>query len=96
VTRSGVTLAATVVASASQVSQTVEEEAVILELDQGTYYGLDPVGTRVWSLIQEPCTVADVCDAIVAEYDVARERCEADVVGLLEQLAAKNLIEVQP
>ena len=50
-TRAELTRDSTVVASPSQVSRTVEGEAVILELGQGTYYGLDPVGTHVWDLI---------------------------------------------
>lgn len=89
-----ITSGSKVVASPSQVSRTVGQEAVILELDQGTYFGLDPLGTRVWNLIQEPRTVAELCDAITAEYDVSRERCEADVVALLRRLGENGLVEV--
>jgi hypothetical protein len=89
-----ITRDSTVVASASQVSNTVEGEAVILELGRGTYYGLDPVGTRVWSLIQEPRRAGDICDELVAEYEVAAARCEQDVLALLEKLAENGLLDV--
>ena len=81
-------------ASSNQVSSTVEGEAVILEVGAGAYYGLDPVGTRIWQLIQEPIAVGDVCQAIVEEYDVTPERCEADVLELLRGLDEVGLLEV--
>ena len=83
----------TVVASRDQRSRDLGDEAVILGGD--TYYGLNPVGARVWSLIQEPRTVSDLCAAIAAEYDVERARCQRDVVDLLRTLADERLIEVQ-
>jgi hypothetical protein len=84
-----------VVASKNQVSSDLAEEAVILDLESGTYYGLDAVGFRIWDLVQEPRTVATIVNAIVAEYDVDRERCERDVLALLDRLAATGLIEVK-
>ena len=86
---------ASVRATRAQVSNTVEGEAVILNLAEGAYYGLDPVGTRVWSLIQEPRRVADICNAIAEEYGVERDRCERDVVALLEDLVANGLAEIR-
>jgi hypothetical protein len=83
----------TVVASRDQQSSAVGEEAVILGGDM--YYGLNPVGARVWSLIQEPRTVGDVCAAITAEYDVEPARCQRDVIDLLRNLADERLIEVR-
>ena len=93
---SPITLTSTVVAGEKQLSSTVEEEIVILQLHEGAYYGLDPVGARVWSLIQQPRTVAEICDALVAEYDIGRERCEQDVVALVAELRDRALVEVRP
>ncbi len=86
---------ATVVASAGQVSRELGDEAVILGLDESVYYGLNPVGARIWSLIQEPRRVSAVCETITAEYDVEPERCRRDVIGLLTDLAEQRLIEVR-
>jgi coenzyme PQQ synthesis protein D (PqqD) len=83
----------TVVASREQRSRDVGDEAVILGRD--TYYGLNPVGARVWSLIQEPRTVGEVCTAIMSEYDVEPTRCERDVVDLLRKLGDERLIEMR-
>jgi len=69
-------------------------EAAILNLKNGVYYGLDTVGSRIWSLIQEPRTVNEVRDALLEEYHVERDHCERDLLTLLQRLAAEGLIQV--
>ena len=84
-----------VVAAKEQVSCNLAEEAVILNLKAGVYYGLNPVGARIWNLIQEPRTVHEIRDAILEEYDVDPDRCESDLLVLLRDLAAKELIRTK-
>ena len=88
------TLESVVVASSGQVSCDLGGEAAILNLDTGIYYGLDPVGARIWSLIETPRSVAAIRDAILQEFDVESERCEKDIFALLEKLLAEGLITV--
>jgi len=84
-----------VVAVKDQVSCDLAGEAAILNIKSGVYYGLDPVGARIWSLVQDPKTVAEVRSTIVNEYDVEPERCARDLIDLLEKLLAEGLIEVR-
>lgn len=84
-----------VVATPQQISSSLSDEAVILNLHDDTYYGLNPVGATVWGLIQQPQTIAAVRDAVVAEYQVDAARCEADLLELLAALEAVGLIEVR-
>ena len=84
-----------VAAAADQVSSEVDGQQVILSLQTGTYYGLDGVGARVWSLLKEPCAISQICDVIASEYEVERKRCEQDMLALLAQLAENELIEVR-
>ncbi len=84
-----------VVAAKDQVSCDLAGEAAILNIKNGVYYGLDPVGARIWSLMQEPRAVAEIQNTITGEYDVEPERCARDLVGLLEKLLAEGLIEVK-
>ena len=93
-TAPAITRESVVRASSNQVSSTVEGEAVILELRNGGYYGLDPVGTSVWKLIQDPIRVTDLCAAIVGEFDVTPARCETDVLALLRSLDEVGLVEI--
>jgi hypothetical protein len=84
-----------VVAAGDQISSDLAGEIVMLNLKNGSYYGLDGVGARVWSLIQSPQPVAAVRDAIIAEYAVDPDRCESDLLVLLDELAAAELVEVR-
>jgi hypothetical protein len=84
----------TVVATSEQVSCDVEGEAAILNLKNGVYYGLNPIGARIWTLIQEPQQVAKLHDQLLTEYEVDSTRLEADVRQLLGDLAEHGLIEV--
>jgi hypothetical protein len=84
-----------VVVAGEQISSDLAGEAVILNLKDGVYYGLDDVGARIWNLIQEPQSVDDICDRIFEEYDVGAGQCEHDVLALLDELAAAGLIEVR-
>lgn len=91
-----ITVETRVAAARDQVSCELEGEAVILNLSDQVYYGLDPVGARVWALLREPRTVAELRDAVVAEYEVDAEAAERDIVSLLTQLAERRLVDVMP
>ncbi len=88
-------LQTTVMASPHQVSCPLGDESAILNMKNSVYYGMNPVGSTVWSLLQQPKTVAEIRDAILGEYEVGAERCEQDLITLLEQMRSEGLIEVQ-
>ena len=72
----------------------LEGESVILDLDSESYFGLDPVGTRMWQLLTESASIQDAYDVLVGEYDVAAETLRDDLVELLETLRGRGLIEI--
>ena len=67
-------------------------EAVVLNLDSGTYFGLNSVGTRIWMLLEQH-DLGDACAQLEAEYEAPRERIEADVLALVDSLEGKGLVE---
>jgi hypothetical protein len=73
----------------------VEDEMVLLGMEDGIYYGLNPVGAFIWEQIKEPKTIDQVRDAILDEYDVGKEECERDLYELLKELTGKGLVEVK-
>jgi hypothetical protein len=70
----------------------VENEVVALNIEKGTCYGLNPVASRVWKLIEAPLRVNEICAALLAEYKVEPATCERQVLDLLEELRAEGLI----
>jgi hypothetical protein len=85
--------AQTVVAVQDQVSCDLGGETIILGLKGGMYYGLNPLGTFIWNLIQKPITIGKVRDRILEEYQVEPGQCEQDLVAIMETLLANGLIE---
>ena len=71
----------------------LEGEMVLLNLRTGVYFGLDAVGTRIWQLLQEGYTAAQVTDRLVAEYDVAAGACEQDLRVFMTTLHEHALVE---
>lgn len=84
-----------IVATRNQVSSDNADEKVILLLDSGMYYSLDPVGASIWSLIQEPRPLSDLRDALLQRYEVSREECEQALQSFLHEMSAEKLIEVR-
>lgn len=84
-----------VVAAKDQISCDLAGEAAILNVKSGLSYNLDPVGARIWSLMQQPRPVAEIQNAITSEYDVEPDRCALDLTALLEKMLAEGLIEVK-
>ena len=69
-------------------------EAAVLNLRDGVYYGLNPVATRVWHLLEEGKKVSEIRDLLVREFSVESDRLTRDVIELIEQLAKLGLVEI--
>ena len=86
---------ATIAAIPDQTSVDLEDEAAILHLKSGVYFGLNEVGAFIWRLIQQPHTVGDVRAAILAAYEVSPEQANQDLHALLSELRQHDLIDVR-
>jgi hypothetical protein len=84
-----------VVANRELLCCNLAEGAVILDLKSGVYYGLDEVGTYIWSLIQEPRLLSEIAAAVLAEYAVEPDRCDRDLRQLFAEMLDRTLIEVR-
>ena len=67
---------------------------MILNLKTGTYFGLDAIGTRMWTLIGELGDTDKVLKALLAEYDVEEARLRADIDELISQLVRHELLQM--
>lgn len=77
------------------VATEVDEELVILNLRDGTYYGLNRTGRRVWELARKPRRVEEIVRHIAREFGVAEEQAREDVLELIEKLQAYGLVKVE-
>lgn len=71
----------------------LKDEAVLLDLKEGFYFGLNDVGSRIWTLVGEEKSLSEICDQLLREYEVPRDELEKHVQSLLRELLGKGLIE---
>ena len=90
-----VTFASKVTVSDQVMIQEVGGESVLLDLTGERYFGLDPVGTRIWALLSEHDTLQGIADVMSTEYDADRDRLEIDLLALAQKLAEAGLIKVE-
>ena len=74
-------------------SQTVANEAVLLDLKTEKYFGLNTVGLRVWELLQENGDTQIVLEKMLKEFEVAPDVLESDLNDLLARLHAAGLVQ---
>lgn len=74
----------------------LNDEAVLLDLKSGRYFGLNDVGARTWQLILEHGQLSRVLAALQQEYAVERDAGERDLLELAGQLVERQLAAVKP
>jgi hypothetical protein len=93
--RDVITNESVVVAIKSQISSNLGDEAVILHLGKGAYYGVNEVGLLVWEKLQKPVKVKDIATEISHKYSVSKQQCDTDLMDLLKRMLRANLIDVK-
>ncbi len=76
--------------------QDLGDESVLLELESGRYYGLDEVGTRMWSLLVEHGSASAAERVLLEEYDVDVERLRGDLDRFVDSLESESLVTRAP
>jgi len=77
-------------------SQEVSGETVLLDIKSESYFGLDPVGTRIWELLQEYGDLETTYKAMLDEYDVEAGQLVSDLTELVGKLEEAGLINTSP
>jgi hypothetical protein len=83
------------VVAREQVSCDLGGEVAILNLKNGVYYGLNPIGAKIWNMLQKPAKMNTMRDVILDEYEVEPKQCEHDLLSILQQLISEGLIEIK-
>jgi hypothetical protein len=74
------------------ISGRLHDELVMMDLDQGKYFSLNPVATRIWDLLEKPLGVDELCIVLIDEYDVEPERCRIEVEEHLAGMVRMGLV----
>jgi hypothetical protein len=69
-----------------------EDGAVLLDIEQGVCFSLNPVGLRIWALIKKRYSVEQIADTLGQEFSVPRSQLLADVEEFVQGLEAHRLV----
>lgn len=87
-----IAIAPKMIASESVVSAELDGEAVLLNVETGVYFGLDPLGSEIWKLLESGSSEDALFDALSAEYEVEPDQLRADLRDFLGTLEARGLV----
>ena len=78
----------------SILSSTIDDEVVMMSSEKGMYYNLNPIGSRIWDLLEKPQTIESLCAQLMDEYDVDVVTCKQETEEFIQSLAERGLIEM--
>ena len=73
----------------------LQDESVILNLNSERYFGLDNVGTRMFSVLSESNSIEAAYERLLAEYDVDPQLLREDLTSLIENLLQQGLVAIE-
>lgn len=68
------------------------DEVIVLNLETGVYFGLNPVAACIWNRISTPCSLGELVAAVRHEFETAGHDVEGDVRRLLDTLCGHGLV----
>lgn len=68
-------------------------ELVMMGLEQGEYYGLREVAASIWTHLEQPRSLDELCALVASEYEISPADCRADIERFLDELTAKRLVD---
>ncbi len=91
--RAGIGLETVVARGSEHVETRMAGQTVMMSIPRGKYFAIAGTGQRVWDCLAEPASIGQIVDRLVREYEVERDRCEADVIAFVTELMASGLTE---
>lgn len=70
----------------------LDNHQVMMHIEVGKYFGLNPVGKRIWELINEPKTFSEITNQLLDEFDVEEEVCKHEVEVFLKKAMDADLV----
>ena len=74
-------------------SSKIDEEVILMSIEAGYYFGLDPVGSNIWELLsKQPASVDELVLSMMEEYEVDEDTCRKDVQAFIDDMSSRKLI----
>jgi hypothetical protein len=70
----------------------LQDELVMMDIQKGKYFSLNPVATQIWDLLEKPLSLDELCNLLTVEYEVEPDQCREDVREYLAEMEKLGLI----
>ena len=77
------------------VARAVGDETILLDLETGTYFTLNPVGALVWKGLENGPPPKEPLPPVLAPFKVAPPTAAADIQEYLHDLISQGLVVVK-
>jgi len=77
------------------ISGRLHDELVMMDLEKGKYFALNPVATHIWDLLEKPLTIDDLCTFLLEEYDVSESQCREEVKEVVEEMVKLGVVSIE-
>jgi hypothetical protein len=69
-----------------------EDGAVLLDIEQGICFSLNPIGLKIWEQLKTHHSVDEIADELAQSFPVSRSQLLSDVIEFLQSLETKHLV----
>jgi hypothetical protein len=76
----------------SIIQSQIGDEIVMLDVDSGFYFGLNSVGSIIWTYLKEPVSHLELIEKLLEQFEIDRDTCEKETEAFLLQLLEKNIV----
>ena len=90
----GVTIDSVLVRDTTLAAANVDGRTVLLSLNAGAYFDLNPVATEIWDMLSQPCRVSEIFSSLSERHAVDGETLARDVTLFLQNLIEEQLVQV--
>ena len=70
----------------------MDDEIVMMGVEQGSFFGIDRIGSHIWNLLETPMKVEDLLAKLVLEYEVEYGQCKEDTLLFLNEMLKNKVI----
>jgi len=73
----------------------IDNETMLMSLSNGEYYGMNDIGSKIWELLENSMSVAELISELTNIYELTAKQCEQDIQPFLTSLHDKDIIELK-
>jgi Coenzyme PQQ synthesis protein D (PqqD) len=69
-----------------------DDGAALLDIQQGICFSMNPVGARIWNMLNRQCSLDQITNSIASDFGIPSDRVQADAVEFMRTLEQRGLL----